>query len=451
MGMKILNLGIYSSLPTDGGIDEYTVLIIHANGGDTSGQNHIPAYQGTAQIDATTYKFGKGSLKLDGDSDFLLFPDSADWDIVASNLDNWTIDLWAKHTDHEENEYYITHYVDTTHYWTLYHAHGGFGFQFYVRSDGDLLYTGYAGEITDTNWHHIAVVKVGSKYAIYKDGTQVSYVDDDSTVNFTGNLVIGQKSSVNYFDGNMDGIRIQHSNIFEANPVVGLTDTIDVPTSAPVADDDTKLLLNFEGGDQYGGHNVEPQGTAQIDATTYKFGTGAWKFDGDSDYLELPNSDDWSFGTGAFTIDFWTRFDNVDSGADRIITQAVDGNNRFNIYWGGSADKRVVVQSIVTGLSTLDFSCVFDPSADTWYHIAIVRISNTNEASHKIFINGISKDLTLDGGAWTGAFPALDALLIIGYHNIYGAYHAGHFDEFRISKGIARWTENFTPPTKEYF
>jgi hypothetical protein len=26
----------------------------------------------------------------------------------------------------------------------------------------------------------------------------------------------------------------------------------------------------------------------------------------------------------------------------------------------------------------------------------------------------------------------------------------GHLDEIRVSKGIARWTAAFTPPTKEY-
>ena len=37
----------------------------------------------------------------------------------------------------------------------------------------------------------------------------------------------------------------------------------------------------------------------------------------------------------------------------------------------------------------------------------------------------------------------------MGAHSDQG-YTDGWLDEVRVSKGIARWTANFTPPTSEY-
>jgi hypothetical protein len=90
--------------------------------------------------------------------------------------------------------------------------------------------TGYGGEINDTNWHHIAVCKVGSKYGVYKDGAQVNYTDNNATDTFSGNLVIGQGGDNNlWVDGYVDEIRMQHWNYFNASPNSAKTDTIAVP------------------------------------------------------------------------------------------------------------------------------------------------------------------------------------------------------------------------------
>jgi len=47
----------------------------------------------------------------------------------------------------------------------------------------------------------------------------------------------------------------------------------------------------------------------------------------------------------------------------------------------------------------------------------------------------------------------LDGVFLLGRYN--GAtpeqYFNGWLDEFRLSKGIARWTADFTPPSEEYY
>ena len=49
-------------------------------------------------------------------------------------------------------------------------------------------------------------------------------------------------------------------------------------------------------------------GNAAVDTAQSKFGGASGKFDGTGDYLSLADSNDWNFGSGAFTMDSWVRF-----------------------------------------------------------------------------------------------------------------------------------------------
>lgn len=211
---------------------------------DFGNTGHAVTCNGTAALSSANAKFGSGSLLLDGNSDYLTIPDSTDWDLAGSDSDDWTIDFWVKHTDHVDVEMYVEQYEDNNNFWMISHTHGS-GIKFTVQSANvDIIDTGYAGEITDTDWHHIALCKKADEYGVYKDGVQIHYVQDSSTDTFTGSLIIGMHgTAANYFDGHLDEIRIIKSNAFTAAPNVGKTDTITVPTSAHASDTDTHLLL----------------------------------------------------------------------------------------------------------------------------------------------------------------------------------------------------------------
>jgi len=226
------------------GIDSNTKLMLSLDGtdGDTSttdesDSNHTINFNATAHLEDTEKKWGTTSLQLDGDSDYLDIDDSADWDVFASNSDDWIIDFWVKHTDHANTERYIVQREDNANFWSVLHVSGS-GLLFYVQSVGaSLINTGYGGEIIDTNWHHIAACKVGSEYAIYKDGTQVNYVDVADVDTFAGSLYIGYHPDFGqYFDGYLEEIRIQHSNYFGAAPNDTPDDTITVPPSSYARD-----------------------------------------------------------------------------------------------------------------------------------------------------------------------------------------------------------------------
>ena len=217
---------------------------------DTNG-HHAVTFNVTAQLDTAQKKFGAASLLLDGDSDYLSIGDSVDWDIIGSATDDWTIDFFVKHTDHAGSEYYTGQNEDDSNGWWINHLHGS-GLRFAATTGGSVVInTGYGGEISDTNWHHVAMCKVGSDYGMYLDGAQVSHTNDSTTDTYAVGLTIGdyRAGAGALYSGHIDEFRIQHSNVFGAAPNSTPDDTITAPTAPNQIDTNTKLLLHFDGDD----------------------------------------------------------------------------------------------------------------------------------------------------------------------------------------------------------
>lgn len=220
-------------------------------------------------------------------------------------------------------------------------------------------------------------------------------------------------------------------------------------------DSNTVLLLNCDGTDtspdfadtSVGGstHTVTANGNAQVDTAQKKFGTGALLLDGTGDYLSVPDSADWNFGSGDFTIDCWVRFNSLAVGNDApfICGQYEDGDN----YWyleaqSGSNALEFRVQD--TGTNTIAISGTWSSQTTaTWYHVALSR----SGSNFYMFIDGTL--LSMTGTPDSSSVPDISGGLNIGVLTN-SNYLNGWIDEFRISKGVARWTSSFTPPTEAY-
>ena len=217
----------------------------------------------------------------------------------------------------------------------------------------------------------------------------------------------------------------------------------------PGIDANTVLCLHCDGADASttftDSSTVSPKtvtavGNAQIDTAQSKFGGASALFDGSGDYLTIPDSPDWDFSSGDFTIDFWVRFNSVgdmyymsvSDNASDIAFEIVNSN--FN------ATLRFTYTT--TGSSGTQLAKTFTAATNTWYHMAFVR----SGSSFYHFVNGtqIGATGTISGTLWNSS-----QVLNIG--SLQGVYALnGWLDEIRISKGIARWTSNFTPPTVPY-
>jgi hypothetical protein len=231
------------------GLNAHTKLLLNFEGsdGDTSTSDesdsgHTINFNGDAQIDTAQKKFGSSSLLLDGNGDYLDSADSADWDVIGGAVtEEWTVDFFVKHGDHAGGEYYIGQYVDSNNYWYIKHLHGT-GLEF--NTNGATFDINIFGsEITDTNWHHIALCRVprfsGGSWkfdlGLYLDGTKTAsttLLTADYLTTFASSLYIGYIPDGNlwYFYGHIDGLRIHRTNYFNATP--NTADGIMVPTNA---------------------------------------------------------------------------------------------------------------------------------------------------------------------------------------------------------------------------
>ena len=210
-------------------------------------------------------------------------------------------------------------------------------------------------------------------------------------------------------------------------------------------DSNTKLMLHCDGidatttftDDSDSSHTVTAEGTAQIDTAQKRFGTASGLFDGNSDYLSVPDSADWDMGTGAFTIDFQIRFSSV--AANMVIFSALKSTTRqISIEWISTESLKVYTNG------TARMNPSWTPVVDTWYHIEASR----GGGILRIFADGV----LLGSVADTQDCDGVNADLAIGWSGVIAdaRYFDGWLDEFRISKGVARHIANFSIPASAY-
>jgi len=433
------------------GIDEYTKLMLHMEG-DQSDSQHAVTVNGNPQLSATTAKFN-GSMYFDGNGDYLSIPTSNDFSFGSGDF---TVDFWIRFISPTDLITPIIGQVED----------GSNRWHFVLNNntgvnEGLLLFSTYSGGANmiveagswfpnaDT-WYHIALVRSGGIIKIYVNGeSQALSINNnpDESIDIDSGLYIGDRGFDEFGNIYVDEFRISKGIARWTSDFSG-----SLPSVPYTSDADTKLLLHMNGDVSNSAHTVTVNGNPQLSATTAKF-DGSMYFDGNGDYLSLPESEDWNFGTLDFTIDFWlyiTALPNIDS-YYMILQQYEDSNNivRITLSYSTGSLVRLNLWRKIGGTWAPDsgnfWTNAISFSLDSWHHVAFVK----NSTNIMLFLDG---DLSTNREE-SVTFPDLNAPMTIGQRDESSpsSYNLnGYLDEFRISKGIARWTANFTPPVAPY-
>jgi len=186
-------------------------------------------------------------------------------------------------------------------------------------------------------------------------------------------------------------------------------------------------------------------GNAQISTAQSKFGGASIAFDGNGDYLSTGVEADWTFlndGT-AFTGEVFVRVNQL-SGTAIIAATALNSGD-VGFYLAIINDKPIFrIARKITGSFAVNVQATTVLSLDTWYHLAFVLEANGSAA---IYVDGILEA--------TGTASSLNTLnpkypLLISGVTGGSVFFNGYIDDLRITKGVARYTSNFTPPTAPF-
>jgi hypothetical protein len=409
--------------------------------GDVSVQKFNPFGIQTAMTPQTY------SAYFDGSGDYLTLPSNQIQFTMGTG--DFTIEMWVNVTSlaSDRTLYDTLNQGDST---------GTGRFAMLITTGGVVrLFTGSGQDITTGGtlvagvWNHIAYSRQSSNGRLYVNGVQVNTTNTDSR-----NYVVGTSNrpiiGANGFDNSTGPMLGCISNLRVVKGTAVYTTNFTPSTTPLTAVAGTSLLTcqnatfidnstnNFAitatGNTQPLPTN--PFGFTAGTITNYTpqvFG-GSMYFDGTGDFVTAPANAAFQL-TGDFTVEAW------------IYPTVV---NSFNMVFGSengaNSDYLVIrpttVELAVSNTAYPAWSQTF--VANTWYHVAVTRQSNTLRA----FVNGIQ--LTLSAGSATNSsqFFQSGAPIAVGrYGNPSPSYpFTGYISGARIIKSTAVYTSSFVPP-----
>jgi len=412
----------------DASSNAYTIT----RNGDVSVQAFSP-FNPTAAWSAST---NGGSGYFDGSGDYLQLADSTAWDLAG----DFTIEMSLYKTSTTSQTFFMLG------------AGGSTSILMYQNASNVIIFLTSSAVITASTaaqlnaWNHVALVRSGSTITLYLNGTNVGQATNATS--FTGDAANGVRIGAEYPTGFEFTGYISNARIVKGTAVY--TSAFTPPTAPLTAITNTSLLLNFTNAGIYDAtskNDLETVGNAQISTTQSKFGGSSMYFDGTGDWLSSPDGQNYNLGSGDFTIECWVYLNNLTNPyavfGKRVNTGTETKWVNSYINTTGTVQTQVSTSGAAWLFNTATTSTI---TSGSWNHIAWVRYG----ADFSVYVNGIKNTMTttLSGSVYTDA-----SALIVGAMGTTGSFiysMNGYIDDFRITKGIARYTAAFTPPTTAF-
>ena len=410
-------------------IDTSSNAFAITSNGNTSVQRFSP-FAPLTVYNPTTYG---GSLYGDGTGDYLSIAYSAS---NSLNAGDFTVEAWVYKNSNAAYMAVGGTMTSAAPYNTKWQIIGDSGGTKITWCSDAFLITSSATLYTGT-WYHVAFVRSSGTLRLYINGVLDGSSADTRNYNSATDLWVAQVPE-NVSGRNWNG----YITNFRINPTTAVYTAAFTPPTAPLtATTGTSFLLATTNAgilDNAMMNNLETVGNAAVSTSVKKYGTGSLYFDGSGDRLYEPSNQNFNFGTGDFTIELWvypiSQGGHGNSNNDCLIDFRPAANGVYGtlyifssgtgIYWYVNSANRITGGAISNGV---------------WTHIAICRSSG----STKLFLNG-----TQSGSTYTDANNYLVAPIMIGeFNDGAGAGNFnGYIDDLRVTKGVARYVTNFTPP-----
>ena len=397
-----------------GGIDSYAKLLMHIDEADAGTAfddaigTHNPANNGNAQADTSQAKFGMSSGLFDGTGDFVSIADHADFDLSTGTS---TIDFWVRFNALPSANNAMVFYsqrADASNMavFFLKNYGGNYYFTLLLKTSGANAYpinnVQWSTPVINT-WYHIALIR-------------------------------GWGGNANDWTVAVNGTSMGTVTLSTAYP--------NIAASYQIASGTTEVVAEYptDHSDTY------------VKATT-KYSTSYWPYFATNPALSVTGgrtSLEWLAANGTVTNQ---RF-HIDIGTASVLTRfsyenshtsgsdTVAGVNNFTL-WGSNeasafADLTYGTDTnwtqLTTSQSTFDEHAAAD-TADTKY------ITVTNSTAYRYYAFKFADN---HGSATIMGVRniSLNPVTLIAFN--------GWLDEYRLSKGVARWSSGFAVPVRAY-
>jgi len=428
-------------------------LVDHSSNGHSITNNGGVTLEPESPFSNSTYPLSGPfySGYVDGNNDTFEITNSTDFDFGTGDF---TMECWFNITTFGNGNLCL---------WDNYNGNQGPRFNWLVSATGTGVdstsgmtlgtYTTYGAFSIQTNeWHHAACVRDSTGIKFYLDGELKASYATSSTEAYTptnNNPRIGDYSD-NFTSG---AGYISNFRVVKGKALY--TSDFTVPTEPLTAIPGTVLLTLQDATVQdnsASSHSMTTNGNATITEIA-PFGAalidraGSMYFDGNGDYLQIPYSSEFTFGTGDFTVECWVYREQPSSslytGLAGVWSGASNTPQAWYWYIDPSNGLRFINNHPSTGADDQIFTSPATVGLNQWYHIAVTRNGNV----WRTFVNGTQAAINSNysTGMAVGSNP-----LVIGYVSSPTANDIafkGYISNFRITKGTALYTSNFTPPT----
>ena len=371
-----------------------------------------------------------GSIYGDNDGDYVIIPGQGSSFLspaLGLGTGDFTVECWVYPMN--DNSLWL---------WDFRYSGGGSGQNrpmLGITLTQAVFYTGATARITNTYstkqyaWTHFAIVRKSGVTTMYINGiaTGATYSasDDFGTSNTLTIGTVGDSPgySTTELSGYVSDLRVVRSSVYSSNFVV---------PNAPLTNTTNTTFLgnmsNFGIYDSSMDGNFETLGNTKLSTAVKKYNSSSMYFDGTGDYLRAygPTTDIYAFGTGDFTIECWIYLSSFGASYVPIF------NNAYLFYVGASG--QMLLYNGSTDVATGTNGSV---TVGSWIYLAWTRASG----AVRMFVNGTQTGTTATVTASIGSGTTTN----IGTHST--ANLNGYIDDLRITKGVARYTSNFSAPT----